>query len=191
MTPAFVGSEPVVAPSGRYAGTAILQAEQDQGFALLSSLTDDQKKKAVLNVSKTGNNNLTEAWKDNVVLDYAGLPASQMTPTQKDQLLALVALYVGNMDDGHAKVKMDDVRQHLDQTHFAWIGKTEPDNVFYYRIHSPVILIEFDHQKPIALGDRSGPPNRQHVHTVTRTPNGNDYGTDLLRQHYQQHPHTP
>jgi len=22
-----------------------------------------------------------------------------------------------------------------------------------------------------------------------RTPNGNDYGKDLLRQHYQQHPH--
>ena len=24
-----------------------------------------------------------------------------------------------------------------------------------------------------------------HVHTVVRTPNGNDYGIDLLRQHYQ------
>jgi len=24
---------------------------------------------------------------------------------------------------------------------------------------------------------------------VVRTPNGNDYGKDLLRQHYQQHPH--
>ena len=26
-------------------------------------------------------------------------------------------------------------------------------------------------------------------HAVVRTPNGNDYGKDLLRQHYQQHPH--
>jgi hypothetical protein len=24
---------------------------------------------------------------------------------------------------------------------------------------------------------------------VVRTPNGNDYGKDLLRQHYEQHPH--
>jgi hypothetical protein len=24
---------------------------------------------------------------------------------------------------------------------------------------------------------------------MVRTPNGNDYGKDLLRQHYQQHPH--
>jgi hypothetical protein len=32
-------------------------------------------------------------------------------------------------------------------------------------------------------------PQREHVHVVIRTPNGNDYGKDLLRQHYQQHPH--
>jgi hypothetical protein len=61
--------------------------------------------------------------------------------------------------------------------------------VFYYRVHSPVVLIEFDHQKPIALGDRNGPPTREHVHVLVRTPNGNDYGKDLLRQHYEDHPH--
>ena len=32
-------------------------------------------------------------------------------------------------------------------------------------------------------------PNRQHIHVVVRTPNGNDYGKDLLRQHYLLHPH--
>jgi hypothetical protein len=60
--------------------------------------------------------------------------------------------------------------------------------VFYYRIHSPVVLIEFDHQSPVAL---PGPrvPGKAHIHTVVRTPNGNDYGKDLLRQHYAQHPH--
>ena len=30
---------------------------------------------------------------------------------------------------------------------------------------------------------------REHIHTVVRTPNGNDYGKDLLRQHYQLHAH--
>ena len=60
--------------------------------------------------------------------------------------------------------------------------------MFYYRIHSPVILIEFDHQRPIAL-DRSNIPTRKHIHTVVRTPNGNDYGKDLLRQHLEQHHH--
>jgi Protein of unknown function (DUF3500) len=189
MTPAFWGSEPVVARSGKYQGTAILQEEQDKGLAFVNALNEAQRKKAILEFSKTGNNNLTEAFKDNVVLDYAGVPASELSEQQKQQLLDVVALYVGNLRDGHAKVKMEDVRRHLDATHFAWIGKTDPGGVFYYRIHSPVILIEFDHQKPIALGDRSGPPTREHIHTVTRTPNGNDYGKDLLRQHYEKHTH--
>ena len=55
------------------------------------------------------------------------------------------------MDDGHARVKMDEVRKHLDNTWFAWIGGSESSSVFYYRIHSPVILIEFDHQRPANL----------------------------------------
>ena len=37
----------------------------------------------------------------------------------------------------------------IDRTWFAWIGGVDPGSVFYYRIHSPVILIEFDHQRPV------------------------------------------
>jgi hypothetical protein len=29
-----------------------------------------------------------------------------------------------------------------------------------------------------------------HIHVVVRTPNGNDYGKDLLRLHYQQSAHS-
>lgn len=90
------------------------------------------------------------------------------------------------MRDEHAKVRMTEVAKHLDATHFAWMGGTDQDNTFYYRVHSPVILIEMDHQTPVALpGPRE--PNRNHIHTVVRTPNGNDYGKDLLRQHLEQH----
>ena len=65
------------------------------------------------------------------------------------------------------------------------------DAVFYYRIHSPVILIEFDHQRPIGTRHLPAPdvPTRQHIHVIVRTPNGNDYGKDLLRQHLRAHPH--
>ena len=191
MTPFFAGSEPVVASSGRYKGTSILQDEQHRGLALITSLTDVQRQKAILQVSKTGNDALTEAWRDNVVLDYAGLRATELTVAQRHQLLDLIALYVDNMDEGHARVKMDDVRAFLDRTWLAWIGDTKPGGVFYYRVHSPVILIEFDHQRPVALRHLMNPdvPNVAHIHTVVRTPNGNDYGKDLLRQHYEQHPH--
>jgi hypothetical protein len=193
MTPFFAGSEPVIAEAGKYKGTVVLQEEQDRGLAMLQALDEGQRKKAVLQVSKTGNNNLAEAFKDNVVIDYAGLRCDSMSAAQKKQLLDLVALYVGNMDDGHAKVKMQEVRKHLDNTWFAWIGGADDKSVYYYRIHSPVVLVEFDHQQPANLRQFAADPrapNRQHIHVVVRTPNGNDYGKDLLRQHYALHPHT-
>jgi hypothetical protein len=192
MTPHFAGSEPVMATSGKYKGTVILQDEQDQGLAMVRGLTEPQRKKAVLNFSKTGNNNLTEAFKDNIVLDYAGVRASELSARQHRQMLELVGLYASNMRDGHARVKMKEVRRHLDNTYFAWIGETETDSVFYYRIHSPVLLIEFDHQRPANLSRFAADPKqptRQHIHMVVRTPNGNDYGKDLLRQHYLSHRH--
>ncbi len=192
MTPSFMGSEPVIARSGKFKGTVVLQEEQNTGLAMINALTEEQRKKAIISVSKTGNNNVSEAWKDNVVLDYAGLRAAELSAQQREQLLGLINLYVGNMDDGHAKVKLSEVRQHIENTWFAWIGGTEPTSVFYYRIQSPVILIEFDHQLPINLRHLASDPravNREHIHTVMRTPNGNDYGKDLLRQHYEQHPH--
>ncbi|MFN7926998.1 MAG: DUF3500 domain-containing protein [Blastocatellia bacterium] len=187
MSPTFLGGEPVRAEGGKFKGAVIMQDEQDKGAAFFNSFTPEQKTKATLPGAKDKNYNLGEAYKDNLVLDYAGLPAAQLKADQIRLLLGIVAEYVNNMDDGHARVKMDEVRQHLNRTNFAWIG--DPNGVFYYRIQSPVILIEFDHQSPVALS-RSRVPTRQHVHTVVRTPNGNDYGKDLLRQHYDLHPHT-
>jgi hypothetical protein len=78
---------------------------------------------------------------------------------------------------------MDEVMRHTSETHFSWIGASGPDDTFYYKVHSPVILIEFDHHSGVALDNPH--PEKFHVHTLVRTPNGNDYGRDLLRQHYE------
>lgn len=188
MTPTFMGSEPVKAEAGKFQGTEVMQDEQNKGWQFFAALDKNQQARATIRSDKTTNYNLTEAYKDNVVLDYAGLPGSQMSAQQLKLLLELISEYVGNMRDEHARVKMDEVRQHLTRTYFAWIGGTDPQGVFYYRIQSPVILIEFDHQRPVALS-RSTEPTRNHIHTVVRTPNGNDYGKDLLRQHILMHPH--
>ncbi len=190
MTPLFVGSEPVIAETGKYKGIVILQDEQNSGLKILNSLNDKQRSEAIIEFSKEGNNNLTEAFKDNVVIDYAGVKVSSFTKEQRNQMLLLIKLYVDHMDDGHAKVKMSEVEKHLDDTWFAWIGGGEDHSVYYYRIQSPVILIEFDHQKPVATRQLYGSDvHRQHIHAVVRTPNGNDYGKDLLKQHYKVHPH--
>jgi Protein of unknown function (DUF3500) len=193
MTPLFIGSEPVKAPSGKYKSLEILQKEQNDGLQMVNALSEPQRKQAILNFSKTGNNNLTEAFQDNVVIDYAGLQTNELAGPERQRFRDLIHLYVSNMDEGHIRVKMDEVDRYLDKTWFTWIGGTQADSVFYYRVQSPVILIEFDHQRPANLAKFAADPmkpTRQHIHCVVRTPNGNDYGKDLLRQHYLAHPHT-
>jgi hypothetical protein len=189
MTPVFMGSEPIRAEAGKFQGTVVMQEEQDKGLALMQALNAEQQAEARIKSEKGSTNNLLEAYKDNVVLDGVGVPAAKLNREQRQKLRAVIAEYVDNMDAGHARVRMAEIDQHMSETRFAWIGG-EPanDSVFYYRIQSPVILIEFDHQGPIALS-RDRRPTRNHVHTVVRTPNGNDYGKDLLRQHIEQQAH--
>src|SRR5262245_65221174 len=90
MTPVFAGSEPVTAHAGAFKGTSVLQDEQNQGVALVNALDANQRKKAIVKGSKTENENITEAFKDNIVLDYAGLPVSEMTPAETTQVVNLV-----------------------------------------------------------------------------------------------------
>ena len=108
MTPLFAGSEPVIARTGKYAGTVVLQDEQTRGLAMLNALDAAQRKQAIVSVSKTGNNNISEAFKDNQVLDYAGIRATALNEGQRRQLIDLVGLFVSNMREGHARVRMDE-----------------------------------------------------------------------------------
>ena len=59
--------------AGKYAGTTVLQDEQNKGLALMQALTPEQQKKATLQPEKTANNSLAQAFRDNLVLDYAGM----------------------------------------------------------------------------------------------------------------------
>ncbi|MEX2470400.1 MAG: DUF3500 domain-containing protein [Pseudohongiellaceae bacterium] len=191
MTPAFWGGEPIVTEGGRYAGNTILQQEQDLGLALMQSFTPEQRRQATIASDKTRNNQLAAANADNLVLDYEGIRGVELSSAQKLNLLALIRAYVGKLRQPHAEVTMAEIGEHIDDTWFAWIGSAADDAVFYYRIHSPVILIEFDHQNPVGTLAKNTPgtPTRDHIHTVVRTPNGNDYGKDLLAQHLARHPH--
>jgi hypothetical protein len=191
MTPIFMGGEPIHTTSGKYKGNVILQDEQNAGLSLALSLTDEQRGLALTSSTKDKTNMVASANMDNLILDYAGLPASKMTEAQRDDLLGLISIYIENMREPYAQVKMTDVEKYLDETYFAWIGDMSDDGVFYYRIHGPTVLIEFDHQAPIGVRGSSNPDQatRNHIHTIVRTPNGNDYGKDYLRQHLEQHPH--
>jgi Protein of unknown function (DUF3500) len=186
MTPVFMGGEPIVTTSGKYKGNVIFQDEQNIGLKFVQSLSVEQQSQAILSKDKARTDIQAQAYSDNKTIDFQGLAAKLMTKEQKQKLLELVNQYISNMDDGHAKIKMEEIEKHVDNTWFSWIGKTDDEAVFYYRIHSPVILIEFDHQGPIGIKGQYSEASRNHIHSMVRTPNGNDYGKDLLRQHLEE-----
>ncbi|MEU6254191.1 DUF3500 domain-containing protein [Streptomyces sp. NPDC047043] len=184
MTPTFMGSEPT---SATYKGEKItlFRKETKAGLTLLRSLTSAQQKKVISSESKAGDNFKAGAGQDNAQIAYQGLAAKEFTDAQRNKLLELVRVYVGNMNDGHADVRMTEVEDHLDETYFSWIGETKDSSAFYYRVHSPVVLIEYDAQSPIAYETDNRNPSQRHIHTIIRTPNGGDYGVDLLKLHLE------
>jgi len=187
LTPQFSGSEPVVAESGKYAGTRVFEEEESTGLDLMKALSAAQQAQATIGTTLP-RDVLTTAQVDNLELAYAGLRYGDLTDSQRDLLLKIISVYAGRIRPGHAEIRMDEIKSHLTDTYFGWIGKCDDTSPFYYRIHSPVVLVEFDHLPGLVYDNAE--PSRRHIHTVVRTPNGNDYGHDLLRQHYAQHDHS-
>jgi Protein of unknown function (DUF3500) len=191
MTPDFWGAEPTHLDTPEYPGIDVLQVEQDTGLDFVNSLRADQRAIAIVESEKTGNDQQAAAFRDNLVLDYAGIRGDRLDDAQREALMSLIGVWVGTMREDQAQIRMDEVRQYLDETRFAWIGETGPESLFYYRIQSPVILVEFDHTVPVSFPVRPPVPSRTHIHAVVRTPNGNDYGRDLLKEHYEMTANDP
>lgn len=187
LTPAFMGSEPVLARFGKHKGTRVFAAEEEQGYALMRALSAEERGRATLGTDLPAEL-LAAAFNDNRRIDPAGIRYDELSPEGRERLEALIATYTGRIRPGHAEIRYAEARRHIGGTRFAWIGPFDDRSPFYYRIHSPVILVEFDHQSGIAYDNDT--PSRDHIHTVVRTPNGNDYGKDLLRQHYARHDHS-
>jgi len=182
LTPTFLGAEPVTAEGGKYAGTTAFRGEEALGQRLFASFDAEQRARATID-DVMPEDLFVGAFRDNFELNYEGIPFAELTEAQHATAMDLVDLYVDRANPGHAKVRRDEVLAHADETHFAWVG--DADGVFYYRVHSPVILIEFEHQAGVMYDNDT--PTRRHIHTIVRTPNGNDYGADLLRQHHERH----
>jgi hypothetical protein len=186
LSPQFMGSEPVIATAGKYAGTRVFDAEQDKALELMQSLDPAQQEKAIVGTTLPSEV-VVGAFNDNADIVRQGLRLDAMSAGQKRLATSLIETYVRRLRPGHDDVWMAHVNRHIDETYFGWIGGTADDAIFYYRVHSPVILLEFDHLPGVALDFNVA--TRHHIHTIVRMPNGNDYGKDLLRQHYEHHPH--
>ncbi len=200
MTPTFMGSEPRTVEEGPLAGTELFTLEESAGLTMIRSLDEAQAAKAILRPSILPDDlppalkhpfdgrMQAGAFNDNATLGYEGISADDLSDRQRNLLLSLIASYVGWSNEGHAALRMNDVERFLDETWFSWSGGTSDTATFYYRVHSPVVLIEFDHHPGVVFDNKA--PSRHHVHSLIRTPNGGDYGVDLLRQHHERFDHS-
>jgi hypothetical protein len=190
FAPQFMATEMAEIDDGPYAGRKLFDAQEQRALELAGSLTAEQRGRAVLYSSMlsrdlpaelgrpTNGRHRAGAGQDNLVLAYEGIRADALSDEQRERLMALVDSYLARWPDGHRELERAQVAAHLDETYFAWIGDTARAP-FYYRVHSPVILIELDHHPGILLDNDE--PEPFHVHTIVRVPNGGDYGMELVR----------
>jgi hypothetical protein len=195
-TPVFFGAEPHHIDVGPFAGVREFEAEERLALELMhglpaplrreAQLYDQKRDPAMLpgRVAFADELVLAGAYQDNPVIAYEGPCAARFDTLQHRRLMDLVAAYLAYLPEGPRAARMSDFERHLDETHFCWIGGLGEEDPFYYRIQGPVLLIEFDHHAGVFLGNPT--PQRFHVHTVVRTPNGNDYGMAVVRRHCEQ-----
>ncbi|MYI93641.1 DUF3500 domain-containing protein, partial [Candidatus Poribacteria bacterium] len=172
IVPSHLGTQPATIN-----GNAVLGKERSNALALLNSLDEEQKKKAIQTGRrglKVGPGSTTDP---HLNYDYShfkgtGIKASEMNDTQKDNLRELIKTYVYNLEAEFADVWMKDIESDIDDTYFVWIGGTTENDSIYYRVFNPAVWIEFN--------DEGRGTN--HIHTIIRSPNGNDYGIFALNR---------
>jgi hypothetical protein len=187
--PVFLGAEPTFADEGELVGYTAFEKRQALALELVSSMTPQQlgtarlyesmrdEKMAAGRLDPLDERHLGGAFQDNRVIPYEGIAFSALDETQQSLVVAIIADYLTLFPVGPARARMSEVEAHLDQTWLAWIGGVEAGAPMYFRIQSPTILLEFDHHAGVWLANDV--PATFHIHTVMRTPNGNDYGYAL------------
>jgi hypothetical protein len=191
--PMFLGAEPRVVVGGTDDGLRAFDDEQALALALMRSLSSEQRERATLSTSVRWDDLPPElahptegrmrgaVGRDNAIVPLDGISASEFTDEQRNMLRALIARYIGRLPEEHARLRLAQIDEHLDETSFAWAGDVDPEKPFYYKVQSAVVFIELDCHSGIFLSNDD--PEPFHVHTIMRTPNGNDYGRAWLREY--------
>jgi hypothetical protein len=178
FAPTFMGVNPAIVRDGAKKGTRVLRDEEEVARELMASLSSDQRTKVIFDVSAPSEMITAEA-REAKPLAPAGLSMGAMTPPQKRILERLIDVYLGRMFQELAQKRLAALQQSgMDAITFGWAGALEPGRPHYYRVQGPTFLIEYDNTQNGA----------NHIHSVWRD-FGNDFGRDLLREHYKANPH--
>ncbi len=144
-------------------GASVLAREEQLGFDLVKSLTDEQKTLAIFD--KTAPKEVRHAGLPQPPTDAAiGIPASQLNADQQKVLRSLLEEYCAAMPDHVAQARMKELdAAGFDKVHFAWAGATELGIGHYYRVQGPTCLVEFVNTQPDAAGNIAN-----HIHCYWR-----------------------
>lgn len=176
VTPLFVGTDPAEYPTTEYAGWRVLGQEEDLGIKLVNLLSPAQQKKATMS-SAVPSDIITAAESGKRLVDYWGIPASELNKEQQAVLQYIIREFVFNLEYDKAVAEYNNIlKAGMSKIYFGWIGPYEESKAHYYIINGPTFLIEFDNY---GFGG-----NANHIHAIWRE-KGNEYGEDVLKKHYQ------
>lgn len=181
VTPFFIGTDPSEYMLSEYAGWRVLNQEEDLGLRLVNMLSPGLKKKATL-AGEAPADIITAAESGKRLVDYWGIRGAEMDGVQKNVLEQMIREFVFNMEYDKAVAEYEKIRKAgLDNIYFGWIGGYTETEKHYYIINGPSFLIEFDN---------SGGPRQSanHIHAIWRE-KGNEFGEDVLKQHYGKEKH--
>ncbi|KAJ4304479.1 hypothetical protein N0V90_000005 [Kalmusia sp. IMI 367209] len=191
VSPCFTGAEPNVIGDAvdPHSGTQILQEEDRLGLTLMQSLPSDLQSRAQTfkllhdpamphgRWNHDDQRHLCGAYRDNRVVPYEGVKVSDMSSSLQDLVSTILEQFLLYLPKRAREMRLAQAVEWYHETWFSWIGNFGDSDAFYYRVQSPVILVEFDHHSGVFLTNKE--PARFHIHTIVRTPNAGDYGMAL------------
>jgi hypothetical protein len=158
ISPWFTGAEPNEIDSGPYAGTKILRNEATLGLKLMQSLSAESQSKAQIYAqmkdpamppgrwNRDDQRHLLGAYRDNRVVPYEGVLVADMPAAAQELVSAILDEYFLYLPKQAREMRLKQAQEWFKETYFCWIGgySDKEDEVFYYRIQSPVVVIEYD-----------------------------------------------
>ncbi|KAH6698485.1 hypothetical protein BKA61DRAFT_583310 [Leptodontidium sp. MPI-SDFR-AT-0119] len=174
MAPVFLGAEPNEIDEGPHKETTMMKAEERMGLELMQSLSPEQQKEAQVYEK---NRHICGAFQDNRIVPYEGVNIGCLSEKHQSMMMEILSEFLIYLPAASLKMRLLQITKHLSETYFSWIGGYSDSDPFYFRIQSPVIVVEFDHHSGVFLSNTQ--PQRFHIHTIARAPNGGDYGNAL------------
>ncbi len=174
MTPSFFGTNPGEVREGDRKGLRVLGNEEDLGRALVKSLTDEQRKIAIIS-EKAPDEILTEPKRPDRVKPE-GIAWDKLTADQQAQLMKVVKEQLFRCRPDVAKEELARIEKGgLSKIYFAWAGGLERGEPHYYRVQNETFVVEYDNTQGKA----------NHPHSIWRDWD-RDFGGDLLKRHIEE-----